>query len=213
MPRLCENWREVTGRAALHRQPRGLHHRTLVLRVHTDIGSLRKRRMYHALRDASITVAMAELHDKPGAAFRIVHISIQRTHIHLLVEADNKDALTNGLQRFQISAAKLLNREITIERKLTMRRRGKVFVDRYHMEIIKTPRQARNSLAYVLNNWRKHREDSTRTWAIDPFSTGVLFAGWREREGEPLMMKYRDTYQPLFVWLPKTWLLYEGWRL
>ena len=36
---------------------------------------------------------------------------------------------------------------------------GKVFPDRYHAQIIRTPRQARHALAYVLNNWRKHGEN------------------------------------------------------
>src|SRR5205814_9644640 len=89
--------------------------------------------------------------------FRIVHLSIQRTHLHLLVEADDKAALASGMQGFQISAAKQLN--AAISRGKPQRRRGTVFPDRYHAEIITSPRQARHSLAYVLANWRKHRED------------------------------------------------------
>jgi hypothetical protein len=26
-------------------------------------------------------------------------------------------------------------------------------------------------------------------------------------------MPYRDTYEPMIVYLPKTWLLREGWRV
>ena len=191
----------------------------VVLRVHAEIGSLRKRVTYAALREATITVALRELHDnKEGqgnGAFRIVHISIQRTHVHLLVEADHQTALSRGLQSFQISAAKHLNRAVSIARKLPRRRRGTVFPDRFHQEIITTPRQARHALAYVLNNWRKHREDesrATRAWNVDPFSTGALFTGWRERADEPLLWRLRDTYKPLVVYLPNTWLLQKGWR-
>ena len=96
------------------------------------------------------------------------------------------------------------------------RRRGTVFPDRFHQEIIETPRQARHALAYVLNNWRKHREDRgglQRTWEVDPFSTGVLFDGWKEREEAQVYMRYRETYQPMAVYLPKTWLLRVGWRI
>jgi len=185
----------------------------VVLRVHRDIGSLRKRSMYQALREATIAVARRELNELEVGAFRIVHISIQRTHVHMLVEAGHKMALSRGMQSFQISAAKHLNRAVSI--KQPTRRRGTVFPDRFHQEIIKTPRQARHALAYVLNNWRKHREDqsaTTRKWNVDAFSTGALFAGWREREDEALMWRWRDTYQPLVVYLPRTWLLQEGWR-
>jgi hypothetical protein len=118
------------------------------------------------------------------------------------------------MQSFQISAAKHINREYSVKAGLTDRRRGNVFVDRYHAEIITTPRQARRSLAYVLNNWRKHREDrdgDAATWNVDPYSSGVLFLGWKEREDAEVLWKWRDTYDPMVVYLPKTWLLSQGW--
>ncbi|MDQ3341672.1 MAG: transposase [Myxococcota bacterium] len=174
--------------------------------------------MYAALRQATITVALrAELRAATEGAFRIVHISIQRTHVHLLVEADNKLALSRGMQSFQISAAKHLNHAASVKviKQGGARRRGTVFPDRYHQEIIRTPTQARHALAYVLNNWRKHREDEAsldaRRWKVDPFSTGALFSGWQERVGEKLLWKTPWTYQPLVVYLPSTWLLQKGW--
>jgi REP element-mobilizing transposase RayT len=200
----------------------------VVLRVVKAIGSLRKRHMYNALREATIAVAMRELNYKEDGAFRIVHISIQRDHVHLLVEADHKLALSRGMQSFQISAAKHLNRAVSVKsvraelrtsaayrNAMAKRRRGTVFPDRFHQEIITTPKQARRALGYVLNNWRKHREDQhafAQGWRVDPYSTGVLFDGWKERADADVLMSYRETYLPLVVYLPKTWLLYEGWR-
>jgi REP element-mobilizing transposase RayT len=204
----------------------------VALRVVDAIKSLRKRHMYKALREATVAIACRELHDHPEHAFRIIHISIQRNHIHLIVEAQNQKALSRGMQAFQISAAKHLNRAVSLKSvraafgakwrtdaryraAMRDRRRGTVFPDRFHQEIITTPKQARHALAYVLNNWRKHREDRAgiaATWKVDPFSTGVQFDGWAERADAVTYMNYRDTYQPMFVYLPKTWLLYEGWR-
>jgi REP element-mobilizing transposase RayT len=187
----------------------------VVLRVHGDVGSLRKRHMYKALREATLTVARREQNFAEQGAFRIVHVSIQRNHVHLLVEADGRVTLSRAMQSFQISAAKHINREFSLRARLVRRRRGSVFPDRFHQEIITSPRQARNALSYVLNNWRKHEEDRSgapRTWNVDPFSTGVLFDGWRQRSDEPLMWRLRDTYDPMFVYRPKTWLLREGWR-
>src|SRR5690606_4761271 len=94
----------------------------IVLRVVREVGSLRKRVVYAALREATISVALRELHDKEGMAFRIVHISIQRDHVHLIVEADSKTALSRGMQSFQISAAKHINRAASRNRE--ERRRG-----------------------------------------------------------------------------------------
>src|SRR5262249_365394 len=67
--------------------------------------------------------------------FRIVQLSIQRTHVHLIVEADNKQALATGMQGFQVSAVKHLNAAISKDRPGPPRR-GTVFPDRYHAEII-----------------------------------------------------------------------------
>ena len=178
----------------------------IVLRAIAAVGSLRRRDVYKAVRWATITAAKHE-------GVRIVHLSLQRTHVHLLVEAEDKYALARGMQAFQISAAKLVN--AAISKGKPERRRGSVFPDRYHQEIIETPWQARRALAYVLNNWRKHREDRgelSRRWLVDPFSTGVVFSGWKELEGHDVMWKWRDTYEPMIVWLPTTWLLREGWR-
>src|SRR5215813_6586498 len=74
----------------------------VVMRVVPAVGNLRRRSMYKAMRNATITAALRE-------RFRIVHISIQRTHVHMLVEADSKLALARGMQGFQISAARNIN--------------------------------------------------------------------------------------------------------
>jgi hypothetical protein len=115
-------------------------------------------------------------------SFRIVHISIQGTHVHVLCEANDKLALARGLQGFQISAAKQLNR---IASKRSGRKRlGCVFTDRYHVEPLSSVQQVRHALAYVLNNWRRHEVDREGVGLfdgrIDPFSSGILFEGWRE---------------------------------
>ncbi|HEU4730960.1 MAG TPA: transposase [Kofleriaceae bacterium] len=184
----------------------------VVLRTVAAVRSLRRRHTYQAIRWATLTTARRE-------DFRIVHLSIQRTHIHLLVEADGKGALSAGMQGFQISAAKHLNRAISKGRP-GPRRRGTVFPDRYHAEIITTPTQARHTLSYVLNNWRKHgepRHEMARTWKVDWFSTAAMFPGWAEYGDEPeerrhFLWKGPATYDPLIVYQPRTWLLREGWK-
>src|SRR5204863_4789213 len=110
-----------------------------------EVGSLRRRKMYKAMRDATITAAMRE-------RFRIVHISLQRSHVHMLVEAEHKAALARGMQGFQISAARNIN---TVLGDGKRRRRGKVFADRYHVEVITTPTRAHHAIRYVLSNWRQ----------------------------------------------------------
>ena len=85
------------------------------------------------------------------SVIRIVHISIQRRHIRLLVEVTDERALARGMQGFQISSAKQLDAALTIE--LRDRRavgargdvRGQVFTTRDRAAIIDTPRRARGT--------------------------------------------------------------------
>jgi len=82
---------------------------------------------------------------------------------------------------FSISAARQINEAISARR--GDRRTGEVIGDRYHARPLTSPRAVRNTLAYVLNNYRHHGEDQVgvaRTWKADPFSSGPLFLGWKE---------------------------------
>jgi REP element-mobilizing transposase RayT len=179
----------------------------VVLRVVPAVGNLRRRHVYQAIREATITTARRE-------DFRIVHLSLQRNHLHLLVEAQNKEALAAGMKGFQISAAKHINAAIS-KSKPGHRRRGTVFPDRYHAEIITSPRQARHALSYVVNNWRKHMEDRESPmsrWAIDWFSSAVMFPGWAEYGDRPFLWRGPASYDPLVVYQPRTWLLRESWK-
>jgi hypothetical protein len=105
--------------------------------------------------------------------FRICHISIQRRYLHLIVEAVNRRALTLGMQSFAIRAARALNAD--------WGSCGDVFPDRYHSSQIRSARYARDALAYVLNNWRRHREDFANgrmlTAYLDEYSSALSFDG------------------------------------
>src|SRR3954470_1903248 len=58
----------------------------VALRTVAAVGNLRRRCVYQAIREATLTTARRE-------DFRIVQLSLQRTHVHLIVEADSKQAL------------------------------------------------------------------------------------------------------------------------
>ncbi|MEO7734556.1 MAG: transposase [Kofleriaceae bacterium] len=178
-----------------------------MLGVVSEVGNLRRREIYKAVRAATITAARTA--ERRGR-FRIVQLSIQHTHIHLLVEAESTETLACGMQGFKISVARHINTALRIGGR---RRRGAVFADRYHLVVIRSPRQAQHVLAYVLCNWRKHGEDRSglaRAWLVDPFSSAVSFTGWKELEGQA-PWRIRPGYQPLIVTPPQSWLLRIGW--
>jgi REP element-mobilizing transposase RayT len=164
----------------------------VTLRVVERVGRLRRRHAYRAVRRAMVTVL--ERQD-----FRICQVSIQGNHLHLIVEADDARALARGMQGFEISCARRLNGALG--------RRGQVFADRYHPVVLKSPRQVRNALCYVLNNWRRHREDEGRA-VVDGYSSGIGFDGWKI-EVDRRITPETELLPVLFA---HTWLLTRGWR-
>ena len=124
---------------------------------------------------------------------------MQRTHLHAIVEADDRVALARGMQGFEIALARRFNR--------LRRRRGRLFSDRYHAIELAKPRRVRNTLAYVLNNWRKHGEDHGSHLRWDPYSSAFAFDGWTSR---PPPVEQRDDFVPVVC--PSSWLLRIGWR-
>ncbi|MBL8627549.1 MAG: transposase [Myxococcales bacterium] len=203
--------RTLPGRVRGKHRARPFHDRRqpvhVVLRVTPEVGRLRRRKAYAAVRLAMIAMLLTG-----RTGFRVVHLSIQRHHIHLLCEADDRTALANGVRALCVSAAKRLNRAVSIAGATP--RTGRVFTDRYHATAIATPRQARHALAYVLNNWRRHREDHAavgqRRALVDRYSSGVAFGGWAERDGVPFA--WPRGFEPMPIAAPTTWLMKGGWR-
>ena len=178
----------------------------VVMRADPVVGTLRTHAVFRAVREATLVAAY-----KHADTFRIVHLSIQRSHIHMIVEVANRMALAKGMQAFGISAAKQIN--ALIGARTGERRRGSVFTDRYHAVILQNPKQVRNTLMYVLNNWHHHGESAEtlrKPWKIDPYSSAIAFTGWKEREDT--LFRIPDGYDGMFTWLPRTWVLKTGWR-
>jgi REP element-mobilizing transposase RayT len=177
----------------------------VTMRVVGSAAGLRRRDSYFAIREATIVTAKRE-------DFRIVQMAIQQDHLHLIVEADSKNALSRGVRGFASSAARQINKAITARGE--DRRTGRVFAERYHARPLTSPRAVRNALAYCLGNWRHHGEDRApfaRSWKVDPFSSGAVFFGWKELESSPVLWPLPQTYHPLIVLRPRTWLL-QSWH-
>ena len=133
--------------------------------------NLRRDRTLTLLRDTLAAGA-----DRFG--FRLVEYSIQSTHLHFVVEAEDECALGRGMKGLLVRLAKALNR--------AWGRRGRVIHDRYHTRVLKTPREVRQVLVYALQNARKH---GARILGIDAYSSGPWFEGWADRA--PCADRYR----------------------
>jgi REP element-mobilizing transposase RayT len=166
------------------------------LRVTHELSPLRTKLKLKAVR-----TSLRDTH-AGRTNFRIVHFSLQNTHLHLIVEAEDKRALSCGLRALEIRIARRLN--------ALADRRGRVFSDRYHARALATPRETRAAIAYVLLNGRHHAAAGSHNVWLDPCSSAATFDGWSRRcalppgykDGEPIEATPR----------PETWLLRIGWR-
>ena len=177
----------------------------MTVRVVKEVGSLRRRDAYHAILLAMhVTLKRTD--------FRIAQASIERDHVHFVVEADTSDALANGMRGLAISAAKRLN--AALAEKAGVRRRGRI-PERYDAVFLRSPTQTRAAPRYVLCNFRRHEQDDgieTQFWDVDYDSTGPSFRGWKEYEQTDTPFEVPGWYKPLPVAEAKTWMLKGGWR-
>src|SRR5215510_9749063 len=167
----------------------------VTLRVKAGLPSLRTGKLVHEWRRS-----LAEASER--GSFRVAHYSLQGDHAHLIVEAHGKHALACGMKSIGARLARALNR--------TSGRSGEVLDGRYHSRSLRSPREVRRALAYVLLNARRHlakRRHVSRTARVrlDPASSARWFDGWLrgvafEASGLPEVAH------------PRTWLLRVGWR-
>jgi len=142
--------------------------------------------------------------ERQGKGFRLVHYAIRSNHLHLVCEADEQQALSRGVQRLASRIARGLNR--------LFGRAGRCFRDRFHGCIIRSPRQARNLLAYVLLNEHKDRAlQGKRLGGIDRYSSGEFFDGWADSYARPLPREGPAAGRTPIT-APTSWLLRVGWR-
>jgi putative transposase len=158
----------------------------LTLRARRDVPDLRSERIFPALDQAIGKASRAE--------FRVVEFSAQDDHVHLIVEAQDEAALSSGARGLSIRLARAINKACG--------RRGPVWGDRYHTHTLKTPRETRHAIVYVLTNFRKHNPRDRRL--IDPCSSAPWFDGFRTPPAVHAA--------PSPTWKARTWLASRGWR-
>lgn len=146
--------RPGSGRKQLH--SKGVAHRTREeVRPRTPLhinfkfrASIRNKNCLRLLKRAIINARSHGL--------RIIHYSLQSNHIHLIVESENNEVLTRGMRSLTVTFAKGL-------------KKGRVQIERYHLHVLKTLRETRNAVQYVLFNQQKHEKGTYSV--IDEYSS------------------------------------------
>jgi REP element-mobilizing transposase RayT len=211
----------------------------VTLKVQPGLPNLRSGGRFRAIREvlrAFRKVDLTDLEEEGGAGegFRLAHFSVLGDHIHLIVEADSKLALSRGMQKLTMSVSRRLN-ALSVRRcggnlrprgALSLRPGwlGKVFRERYHARPLRTPTETRNAIAYVIFNADKHFGSRKSGPVVpDPYSSAVYFDGFFELATFcRLQASTRGAIGPpnpfdsgradVPVTAPKGWLLRAGWR-
>lgn len=163
----------------------------VTLRARREVQFLRTQVVFKQIRAA---LALAS---RQPDLFRLTQFSVQDDHVHAMVEAADKNALSRGMRGLVIRLARAINRALGT--------RGSVWADRWHGQTLTTPRQVKNALVYVLFNIFKHGSWCRRfapTSNIDPRSSAPYFEalGARAPPGECPVVPAR------------TWLANVGWK-
>jgi putative transposase len=130
----------------------------ITLRVADHVWNLRSRRSLGVVQRALFAGG-----DRFGA--RVVNMAVQGNHVPLILEADNTAALVRSMKGLTIRIARGLNG--------LMGRSGRVFADRYHTHLLRTPTEVRRAVHYLKDNHRRHveaHEDFPAEW-VDPYSS------------------------------------------
>ena len=142
----------------------------------------------------------------------VVHYDIQPNHIHLVVEAADKETLTRGMRSLATSLA------IAIKRICGLVGRGKVFKGRYHAHILKTPTEVKRALRYVIFNLAKHKNCGA---IVDPYSSVYMLDRLGGLVSEAEYERMRKDFRRKPPWHREivgvvaragTYLLAVGWR-
>jgi REP element-mobilizing transposase RayT len=81
---------------------------------------------------------------RSGKAFRLTHFAIRNDQMHFLIEAEDREALSRGMQGLLTRIAIALNR--------LWQRRGTIFADRYYDRVLTSPRSVQQALRHVLTH-------------------------------------------------------------
>lgn len=179
-------------RARADVSPSHPHHVTVRMRRGT--WNLRAQRCFRPILEAFRGV-------RGRAGFRVTHFSVQGNHLHLIAEASERRAMSNGLRALLIRIARAVNG--------VMGARGPRFADRYHESVLRTASAVRRCLRYVLENHARHLVQVGKghlAEPIDRFSSAPWFDGFRAGVALP------DAIGDPPVSAPRSALLSHAWR-
>ena len=148
--------RPGSGRKRIH--SRGVSHRTRELVTKRTPQHINFKFNCRIKNKDCLKLLKRSIQNAQKLGLKIIHFSLQSNHVHIITEADNNEILTKGMRALTITFAKGL-------------KKGGVQIERYHLHVLKTIREAKHAIQYVLFNEQKHAK--TQFSSVNGYSSVV----------------------------------------
>jgi REP element-mobilizing transposase RayT len=133
--------RPGAGRKRLH--SKGVAHRVRE-KVTQKVGlHLNFKVRYQIRNKICLKILKRSIQNARNHGLKVLHFSLQSNHVHLIVEAINNEVLTRGMRSLTITFSKGVDK-------------GRIQLERYHLHALRTLRETKNAVHYVLFNQQKH---------------------------------------------------------
>lgn len=182
--------RPGSGRKRIHSQ--GVSHRireqiTLNRPLHVNF------KVKTSIRNkACLKVLKRAIKNASSHGLRILHFSLESNHVHLILEAFDNSILTRGMRSLTITFSKGV-------------RKGRIQLERYHLHVLKTLRETKNAIHYVLFNHQKHT--GLKRAYITPHSSLGFITDLKElARTASMMITLRKIGEISFLDGPQSWM-------
>lgn len=135
--------RDKAGRKKIH--SRGVSHRNREKVSNRTPLHINFKYKSHVRNKDTLKLLKRAIQNARKHGLQVLHFAFEVNHIHLIVSADNNETLTRAMRSLTITFAKGI-------------KRGRIQLDRYHLHVLKTAREVKHAIHYVLFNRQKHEK-------------------------------------------------------
>lgn len=146
--------RPGSGRKRIH--SKGVSHRTRERVNHKTPMHINFKYKTHIRNKDCLRLLKRAILNARAKGLRVIHYSMQSNHIHIIVESACNNRLSSGMRSLTVTFAKGL-------------KRGRVQLERYHLHVLKSVKETKNAIRYVLFNQQKH--EMKKTSYLDEYSS------------------------------------------
>jgi REP element-mobilizing transposase RayT len=190
--------RPGSGRKRIH--SRGVSHRTREVVTKRTPQHINFKFNCRIKNKECLKLLKRSIQNAKKTGLKIIHFSLQSNHVHLITEAEDNKTLTQGMRALTITFAKGL-------------KKGKIQIERYHLHVLKSIKEAKFAIQYVLFNQQKHAK--TQFTSINGYSSVVylknamrLISNFARKKR--MRLKVEKIWEEFHLEAPSSYFLLKG---